>query len=745
MLLVSALAVAFGTSAPGAAQAHDTPSSVAAAHARPLTGVALTHERRLRAIETAVLGRAHAAEHARLRAYERSPYWRAKLRRAAKRAAGVAHARARLTAAEPLDRTGRWTDQFDIPVFAINSIVLPTGKVLWFAYPNNPDRPAGRRDEASAWLWDPAKGEGASAFTRVDPPIDPATGKPVNIWCAGNSLLADGQVLVTGGNLKYFVAGPGGNSYEGLDHVYTFDPFSETWTRQPDMNHGRWYPSQLLMPDGRTLIMGGLDESGAGTKNEDLELFTPAAQRGGRGTISFLGAAAVLGDAGQPPVGDYYPHLFWMPSGHGLVAGPFTTDSWWFNPPGNPAALSFQEIRNFDQARVWGTALLVPGGPDGSHEVVQLGGSDKPFADTHGVDPLATNTATLFDERQPVSTNWVHQGTDYPFALNEPRSHANTVLLPDRTMVEVGGGWGAKAAGGANGAPGQWAADPFHLNVELWDPITRRWRLGPAQREYRAYHSTAVLLPDARVISAGDDYNGRFGQDSAEIYEPPYLFNGDAPAPRPSLVSAPNEVQPDQGFDIATDPATPPAAGAVLMGPGAATHAVDMNQRYVPLRVTGHGTGRLGVKAPPTADVAPPGYYMLFVLDGSGTPSCAAFVRIVPGSPGGGTTAGRCPTAATSSPPAPPGATPPAATTPATKILPRTPKVTARLVRRSGRLRIRITLGPSSRTRVKVRILLRDRRKRTVAKITRTLRTGRTTTLNVRVPARVRSVRASVL
>src|SRR6188472_679700 len=84
MLLVSALAVAFGTSAPGAAQAHDTPSSVAAAHARPLTGVALTHERRLRAIETAVLGRAHAAEHARLRGYERNPYWRAKLRRAAK-------------------------------------------------------------------------------------------------------------------------------------------------------------------------------------------------------------------------------------------------------------------------------------------------------------------------------------------------------------------------------------------------------------------------------------------------------------------------------------------------------------------------------------------------------------------------------------------------------------------------------------------------------------------------------------
>jgi hypothetical protein len=227
MLAVSAFAVALGTFAPGAALAHDAPGSLAAAHAPPLKGAALTHERRLRAIESAVLGPEHAAEHARLRAYERSPYWRARLRKAARRARAAAH----LMVNGPPHEVGRWTDQFDIPIFAINSIVLPTGKVLWFAYPSNPDRPPGQRNFANAWLWDPSKGEGAGAFKQVDPPIDPTTGLPVNIWCAGNSLLADGEVLVTGGNLKYFVAGPGGNSYEGLKHVYTFDPFTETWTQ----------------------------------------------------------------------------------------------------------------------------------------------------------------------------------------------------------------------------------------------------------------------------------------------------------------------------------------------------------------------------------------------------------------------------------------------------------------------------------------------------------------------------------
>jgi hypothetical protein len=723
------------------ASAHDASASAQVSDAPALHGRALVDERRLRAVETAVLGADHAAEHARRRAYERSPHWQRQMRRAARRAQAFARRHARLTATDPLDRTGRWTEQFDIPVFAINSIVLPTGKVLWFAYPKNPDRPGGPRDEANAYLWDPSRGTGPSSFRRVDPPIDPATGKPVNIWCAGNSLLADGQVLVTGGNLKYLE--PGVNQYEGLDHVYTFDPFSETWTRQPNMNHGRWYPSQMLMPDGRTFIMGGLDETGtlgANTKNRDLELFTPPVQRGGQGAISFLGPEGVLDTPGNPPRGDYYPHLFWMPSGRGLVAGPYTTDSWWLNPPGNPSALSWTDIGNFSQSRVWGTAVLVPGGPDGSHQVVQLGGSEAPIT---GDDP-ATASAEVFDE---ATSSWTRRNPGDIFALNQPRSHANTVLLPDGTMVEVGGGLGSVSPGaGPNGAPGQWAATDAQKQIELWDPATRRWRLGPAQREFRTYHSTAVLLPDARVVSAGDDYNGRFGDDrdfthdSAEIYEPPYLFDGNALAPRPELTAAPREIAPGQSFDIGADPSRPAPAKAVLMGPGAATHAVDMNQRYVPLEVTGQGPGRLGVKAPPSLSVALPGYYMLFVLDAGGTPSCAAWLRVVPGGPGGGTTSGACPVA--TPPPAtpPPGANPPAATRPTAKK----PRVRVRLVRRSGKRLVRVTVSRWTKARVRVRIVLRDRRRHTVRRFTVSVRTGRSTTLKARVPARVRSVRASV-
>jgi hypothetical protein len=602
-------------------------------------------ERALRAQETAALGPEHAAEHARLRAYERDPRWLRALRRAS---VAAARERVRMAQRVPLDRSGRWPKKgrFDLvagdgtKVFGINAVMLPTGKVLWYSYPNHPDRPPGPQHVAHALLWDPAKGSGPRSFKRIDPPVNPATGQPANIWCGGSSFLANGVVLAAGGNLRYPAETPTGK-FSGLNTLFTFDPFTERWTRQPDMSHGRWYPSQLLMPDGRTLIMGGLDENGEGAKNEDLELFTPARGRTGRGSLGLLGPAGVLGDPGQPEIGDYYPHLFWLPSGRGLVAGPWTTDTWWFRPAGNPPRLRWEDLGSSARSRVWGTAVLVPMGPDGSHQVVQFGGSDKPAADALEPpgDALATNSVALFDERRPRA-GWSEIETVRAGALNRPRSHANTVLLPDGSMVTIGGGWGDKKNGGENGAPSQWAAADFHLTTELWEPKRNTWRLGPPQREYRTYHSTAVLLPDGRVVSAGDDYNGRFKgaqaarnftEDSAEIYEPPYLFDGNRKARRPVLAKAPKRLSYDKRAHLRVKRAKKNRAvtKAVLVAPSATTHAVDMNQRYVPLRITGRGARTLEVRAPKNADIALPGYYMLFALDRAGTPSVAKWVRLL--------------------------------------------------------------------------------------------------------------------
>jgi hypothetical protein len=738
--------------------------------APPAQGHGLTatgSERRLHSFETALLGPEHAAEHARLRRAMASPRWRRALRRATARVTATASA----ASAEPLDQVGRWNGEFDIPVFAINAVMLPTGKVLVFAYPNSPDYADGRKNESDAYLWNPALGTGAGSFTHVTPPVNPATGKPVNLFCAGASFTADGRVVVTGGNLMYPADSPGG-FYAGLDQVYTFDPFSETWKRQPDMHKGRWYPSQLLMPDGRTFIMGGLDESGFGTKNQDLELFTPSAAMDGVGTVGLWGPEGFLGTNGAdpdgPPVGDYYPHLFWMPSGHGLVAGPYTVDTWRFDPAGTDTSVfSFGELPNTPFSRVWGTAVLVPGGPDGSHEVMQLGGSDKPAADSAGVDPLAVDSATTFDERTP---GWHATG-----ALNVARSHANTVLLPDGSMATVGGGLGAMKTGAPNGSPGQYAAEAAQKQIELWDPVTRTWRLGPAQQEFRAYHSTALLLPDGRVLSAGDDYNGRFSgaeagmnqrQDSAELYEPPYLFDGDAPAPRPLLTAAPPQISWGKTYDLAVTRAvdTRPVTRAVLVAPGAATHAVDMNQRFLPLAVTASSPASLTVRAPANGDIAPGGWYMLFVLDDTGTPSVARWVRLDAGAPEPEPTATPSPEPTATPSPEPtatPSPEPTATTTPAAEpavtatptptpttgpsTTPEEPTAQARIVRYQGRRRVKVTIGRSTRLTVRTTVTLRDKGGRTRKRVTVTLRTGRSTVLKkLRVARTVRSVRVRI-
>ena len=570
-------------------------------HSSGELGVPGLTERQLRAFERTTLGPEHAAEHARLRRAERDGQLTP-----AEPAGSASVAAAALTT--PAEQVGRWGMPFPIPVMGIHAAMLPTGKVMWFSYPQNPSRGAGSGtapNTAQAWLWDPATG----ATKRVDPPLwrDPADGvlKPANIWCAGQTFTADGRLVVFGGNLAF---SNGSVAYKGLDKVYTFNPWSETWAEQPDMGQGRWYPTGVRMADGRIAIMSGLDDTGGNfTRNPEVELFTPSADLNGRGTITPLGH---LGGANEPPLGGLYPHMFAMPSGRVMVAGPFPEDTWFLRPPGPGNVFGWDPIPNMPRDRVWGTAVLMPGGTGGSTEVMQLGGA------APGTGPgseTAVNTTETLDEAS-AGSGWAATPS-----MNVGRGHHNTVLLPDGSMVTVGGGVGARGGD-------QWVGDPEQRQVELWNPLTGNWTLGPSQAETRAYHSTALLLPDGRVISAGDDVNGAPGvdgtkTDTAEIYEPPYLFKGS----RPTISSAPPMERVGDSFTVYTPDTN--ITRATLVAPGATTHANDMNQRYIPLTVA-QSPGGVTLTAPASADIATPGYYMLFLLNDQGVPSVAKFMRL---------------------------------------------------------------------------------------------------------------------
>ncbi len=552
-------------------------------------------EGKLRAEESAALGAEHAAAHARQR--ELAAQARTRRATAPRRAAPRAVSNA---------IGGAWSDAQPLPVIAINAILLPTGKILMFAYPARPGY--GDSDYAKAYVWNPANG----TSTAVDPPIDPDTNKPTNIWCGGASLLADGRVLITGGNVDDPTT-----DFHGINRVFTFNPFKEQWdppATNADMAQGRWYPSQVLMPGGRSLVVGGLTRPGdadfgvGNNTDNDLEIISP------NGTVERQ--PGFFNGAGDPPLSGLYPRIFWMPSGRALAAGPFAADTWLLSPGSPGAVTSWSDVPNPATDREWGAAVLLPGG-----RVMRLGGSRLDADDPAGTDGKrpAQSTTEIFDENQPAA------GWQPAAPMQVGRSHANSVLLPDATVATVGGGLGEDS--------GQefyrWLYSEDDKRVELFDPGTNTTVLGNAQAEARTYHSTALLLPDGRVMSAGDDINGPGGaatgttSDTAEIYSPPYLFKG----PRPVLGTVSSWAGLGDQIEVTTS--GPPARKAVLVAPGAATHGVDMSQRRILLAApTARPGGRIALRMPANANVAVPGYYMLFLLSDEGVPSLARFIRI---------------------------------------------------------------------------------------------------------------------
>jgi Galactose oxidase-like, Early set domain/Glyoxal oxidase N-terminus/PKD domain/Divergent InlB B-repeat domain len=415
-------------------------------------------------------------------------------------------------------------------------------------------------------LWDPQAGT-----ITVD-------STPWDLFCNGLSFLPDGRALVTGGTEEY-------DPFYGLKTTTIFDPVTERFIQVQDMAHGRWYPTNTALGDGGTAVFSGTREKAVGGTNKAIEIYDVP-----------YGWSPEYPAPWTPPL---YPRTHLLPSGKLFFAGA-QTGSHLYEPSSNTWQLAVATTR-LGLSRSAGTSVLLP---------LRAGEGYKPRVMIAGGRSPATDTVEVIDLSEP-SPVW-----NFVQPMSWPRIQLSAVLLPTGKVLVLGG------------AETDNVASTAALAADLYDPDTgTRVPAGMAAFP-RMYHSVALLLPDGRVWAAGSNPARGVWEPRMEVYSPAYLFAADgSPAARPTISGSPGVVGYGTSFDVAT-PNTD-IASVVLIRPGAPTHAFDMEQRLVTLAFQ-PGSGKVTATAPPDGNVAPPGYYMLFLVNSFGVPSFATFVQLSP-------------------------------------------------------------------------------------------------------------------
>ena len=349
------------------------------------------------------------------------------------------------------------------------------------------------------------------------------------------------------------------------------------------MRHGRWYPTGVGWPTGASRSSPDSTKAAPGSTAQPRHRAVHTLARPERARHR-RPAGHASAAAGEPPIGGPLPAHVRDAVGthHGggavsrghLVPQPARRRR--TRTPG-------RTIPNMPRTGSGAPRCWCPAARAARRRVMQLGGSTPARSDR----PLAAYDRDL---RRGKPGGWAGSRSGRPMQVG--RGHHNTVLLPDGSMVTVGGGVGIRDGD-------QWDADPEQRQVELWDPATGAWTLGPSQAETRAYHSTALLLPDGRVVSAGDDVNGGTDRRHRRDLRTPLPLQG--PAPHDQL-SASHRARRRQLRRLHPDTNI---TGATLVAPGATTHANDMNQRYIPLTVA-QRAGGVTLTAPANADTRHP-------------------------------------------------------------------------------------------------------------------------------------------
>ena len=468
---------------------------------------------------------------------------------------------------------GNFSDLIEWPTVAIHAGLTPDGKVLTYGLDANFGRP-GTQVNTKFAIWDPKKADEPDAFNvlNMSHPIDSA-------FCSGMMLLPNGQMLIAGGSLQ-------GNRNAGNDLVHFYDYRTGAVTMVPEGNdlvEARWYPTMTTLTDGRILLQGGRNA------DETSGVFTPEIYTEGEGS-------SLLNGATDSRIYDSTDGQWWYPRSwvapNGQVFGIAQDIMYYVDPNGDGSITEVGTYTGGSRGST-STAVMYERG-----KIMQTGGfsNEATLIDINGETPVLSSAGTT----------------------NHRRVWGDSTVLPDGTVFVSGGSLRDNIA------------EQVAYAAEIWDPKTNDWTVVDSAGALRLYHSTSLLLPDGTVLTAGGTTEG-FDDEalSGEVYRPAYLYDESGNlAERPTLKSD-NDVIDWGTSMMATVGQGQQIDRISLVSFGAGTHSFDMGQRFLELDFTQSGN-MLTIKTPESANVAPPGYYMMFALDKNGVPSEAKIVQITP-------------------------------------------------------------------------------------------------------------------
>ncbi|WP_030440774.1 discoidin domain-containing protein [Actinoplanes subtropicus] len=475
---------------------------------------------------------------------------------------------------------GTWGAPVGFPLVPVAAALLPNGKVLtWAAYLPNAYN-------------------GSDGLSTITATYDPKTGVVTqrtvtetghDMFCPGISVLADGRVIVTGGNNN--------------QKTSIYDPATDAWTDGGNLTTGRGYQASVTLGSGKVFTIGGSwsgPVGGTGTNPHKAgEVWTP-----GVGWHALPGADVVpMLTNDSNALGDYrkdnHAWLFAWKGDKILQAGPSKAMNW-YSVDGDGSVSPAGTRSDADEMN--GSAVMYDTG-----KILTLGGSPN----YNNSDATADAHVVTINDDGTVTSRAVG-------SMANTRAFQNSVALPDGKVLVIGG---------------ENYAVPFSdntavLNAELWDPTSGQFSTMDTMAVPRTYHSVALLLPDGRVFSGGGGLCGSCATNhpDSQIFTPPYLLNADgSAAQRPAITDAPETLQNGDSFNVTTDSAVTSFA---IVRMGSATHSVDTDQRRLslPLSVGADGTYKLTIPSDP--GVAVPGYWMLFALNAKGVPSVAHVIHV---------------------------------------------------------------------------------------------------------------------